>query len=255
MTTSSKEFKDITAFRPTSETPAQLAGSSSHAHADFESLFASMDDLLKPHQELSSKTSSSSVTHTKFHKSSGASLDDYGYSMDLIKKILKKSLTEVARSSDAHKLLINSKKLKNSPNLNSQQVEIIQDYIENFDSLVAYHPFYEQQIDMGSALNYSIEEKQRSISNMKTLYQDCTVKTSTLSETKEALKKRLHEIEEEESRLRASVELLYSDLVAMKGELETDINVLPEAARRQQEAVEKASKANDSWEKFRNLFA
>ena len=160
-----------------------------------------MDDLLKPHQELPYKPSSSSVTHTRFHRSNGASLGDYGYSMDLIKKILKKSLTEVARSADAHKLLINLKKLKTSPNLNSQQVGIIQDYIENFDSLVAYHPFYEQQIDMRSALNYSIKEKQRSIASMMTLYQDCTVKTSTLNETKEALKKRLHEIEEEESRL------------------------------------------------------
>ena len=167
---------------------------------------------------------------------------------------MKKSLKEVAASADALHLLTNLKNIKSDPNRNSQQVEIIQDYIDNFDSLVS-NPFYEQQIDMGSALNCSIEEKQRSIANIKTLYQDCTVKTSTLSETKEALKKRLHEIEEEENHLRASIELLYSDLVAKKGELETDINVLPEAARSQQETVEKASKANDSWEKFRNLFA
>ena len=166
MTTSSKEFKDITAFRPTSDTPAQLAGSSYHTQADFEFVFASMEDLLRPHQELSSNP-------TKFHKSTGGSLEDYGNSMDLIKKILKKSLTEVVRSADAHKLLINLKKLKSSPNLNSQQVEIMQDYIENFDSLVACQPFYEQQLDMGSTLNYFIEEKQRSIANI--LFMPCII--------------------------------------------------------------------------------
>lgn len=240
---------------PNSETPFQLSGSSFHAPADFESLLASTADLLKQHQEFSYKPSSSSVTSTDFQNSSSASSENYVYSMDLIKKILKKSLTEVARSTDAHHLLINLINLKNSPFLNSHQVEAIQDYIDNFDSLVAHHPSYEQQIDMGtSALVYSIEEKQRSIANLKALYQSSTVMSRTLSETKEALKKMLHETEAEEDRIRASTERVYAELVAKKGELETDVSVLSKAKSRQQEVAEKVRKTNNSWEKLRNLF-
>lgn len=241
VTAFAEEFNGITTSIQTSNTPNQLLGSSSHAPADFESLFASTEDLLKPLQELSYKPSSSSAISTN-QKSGDTSSENHVYSIDLIKKILKGNLADFARSTDTHHLLISLMNLRNSPHLNSQQVEIIHDYIENFDSLVAYHPFYEQQIDMGtSALVYnSIEEKQRGIASLKPLYQ--------------SLKKRLHEIKEEEDRIRASVGLVYTDLMAKKGELETDINVFSKAKSRQEEAMAKVKKASDAWEKLRNLF-
>ncbi|CAK7340829.1 unnamed protein product [Dovyalis caffra] len=65
---------------------------------------------------------------------------------------------EVASLADRLFLLSALKNLKNSPLLNPQQLEIVRVNVENADSLVTYHPFYEQQIDLTRALKFSMED-------------------------------------------------------------------------------------------------
>ena len=114
MTTSSKEFKDVTGFRPTSETPVQLAGSSSHTHADFSKTFPIKIGI-----------------NPEF---------TYGDHVRLLQKISMKPLSEVSRSQDVLLLRSTLENLKSCPHLNSQQTEIIQYYIEHFHTLVTCHP-------------------------------------------------------------------------------------------------------------------
>ena len=98
-----------------------------------------------------------------------------------------KPLTEVARSPDGLLLLATMKNLKKSDLLNSQQLEIIQAYIDNFDSLVSNYPLYEHQIDRTSALKCSIEDKKKGISDLKNHYGDLIHNASSLAEEREAL--------------------------------------------------------------------
>ncbi|CAK7340801.1 unnamed protein product [Dovyalis caffra] len=228
---------------------------SSHSPPNFESLFASMEQLLKTSPASSSQSASYSNTQAESHKSSGMSLETYDYSMAVIKKILTKPLEEVARSYDSLSLLSALKNLKNCPLLNSQQSEIIQIYVENFDSLVTYHPFYEQQIDRTSALKLSIKDGKEGITELKTLYEDLSSKTVNLISVKEALKKKLREIEEEEDHIQEKMEVLYAQLVNGKEKLETGIYALPESERQQREAQDRANDANDHWAKIRGLLA
>ncbi|KAF9681777.1 hypothetical protein SADUNF_Sadunf05G0038000 [Salix dunnii] len=193
-----------------------------------------------------SQPGSSANTHAESYESDVGSSESFVYSMGLIKKVLMKPLMEVPRSPDGLVLLATMKKLKKSGLLNSQQLEIIQAYVDNFDSLVSGHPLYEHQTDRTSALKCSIEDKRKRVSDLKNHHGDLINNASSLAEERgEALKKRLDEIAEEEIHIR---EDLHTQLISWKAELETYMKALPEALRQQNEAENRANNSNDQWE-------
>ncbi|KAL9356388.1 hypothetical protein Peur_049641 [Populus x canadensis] len=242
--TSTQKLASHTSSRETSETITE-----------FESLFATMEQLVRPCPVSSSQPESSANTHAESYESDVGSPESHVYSMGLIKKILLKPLTEVARSPDGLLLLATMKNLKKSDLLNSQQLEIIQAYIDNFDSLVSNHPLYEHQIDRTSALKCSIEDKKKGISDLKKHYGDLIHNASSLAAEREALKKRLDEIAEEEIHIREDADDLRTQLISWKAELETHMKALPEALRQQNEADNRANNSNEYWGKIRSLFA
>lgn len=246
--TTAQKLAPHTALRPSSETPSLLL-------REIESLFAVMEQSVSSCLVTSSQPSSSANCCAESCESTGESFETYRYSMDLVKKILTKPLTEVARSHDGLLLLATLKNLKNCHLLNSRQLEIVQDYIENFDLLVTNHPLYEHQIEGTSSLKVSIENKEKGISDLKNRYEGLISNVKTLSEEKEALIKRLGEIQEEENHIQEDAEDLHARLVNWKGELETHVKALPEAVRQQNEAKHRVSYANDSWATIRSLFA
>lgn len=241
-------------FRSISETPSLgIVDRISRSPVNFQSLFSKAEDLLIPGSQ-SLQRSLSSVPDAEFYSSIDESSETYDLSLDLFKKILKKTLTEVATSADVFMLLSSLETLKNHPHLNPDQLDIIQDYVENFDSLVTYHPFYEQQINTSSKIKSSIEDNRNGIAELKTLYGEFTSKESALNAEKKALKERFREIEEEEGYIQANMDALYSNLVTKTENLETNTNALPVAVRQQRVAEDKVSKANQSWDKLRSLF-
>jgi len=242
--TSTQKLASHTSSRETSETITEI-----------ESLFATMEQLVRPCPVSSSQPESSANTHAESYESDVGSPESHVYSMGLIKKILLKPLTEVARSPDGLLLLATMKNLKKSDLLNSQQLEIIQAYIDNFDSLVSNHPLYEHQIDRTSALKCSIEDKKKGISDLKNHYGDLINNASSLAAEREALKKRLDEIAEEEIHIREDADDLRTQLISWKAELETHMKALPEALRQQNEAENRTNNSNDYWGKIRSLFA
>lgn len=242
--TSTQKLASHTSSRETSETISEI-----------ESLFATMEQLVSPCPVSSSQPESSANTHAESYESDVGSPDSHVYSMSLIKKILMKPLTEVARSPDGLLLLATMKNLKKSDLLNSQQLEIIQAYIDNFHSLVSNHPLYEHQIDRTSALKCSIEDKKKGISDLKNHYGDLINNASSLAAEREELKKRLDEIAEEEIHIREDADDLRTQLISWKAELETLMKALPEALRQQNEADNRANNSNEYWGKIRSLFA
>jgi regulator of replication initiation timing len=242
--TSTQKLASHTSSRETSETITEI-----------ESLFATMEQLVRPCPVSSSQPESSANTHAESYESDVGSPESHVYSMGLIKKILLKPLTEVARSPDGLLLLATMKNLKKSDLLNSQQLEIIQAYIDNFDSLVSNHPLYEHQIDRTSALKSSIEDKKEGISDLKNHYGDLINNASSLAAEREALKKRLDEIAEEEIHIREDADDLRTQLISWKSELETHMKALTEALRQQNEAENRTNNSNDYWGKIRSLFA
>ncbi|CAK7340769.1 unnamed protein product [Dovyalis caffra] len=233
----------------------QVPALPSPSHTDFETLIISMERMLHPSSASSSQPSSSSNSRYQSHESVGVSFETYTHSVARMKKILVKSPTEVASSVDRFLLLSALMNLRNCQLLNSQQLEIVQVYIENFDSLVTNNPSYEQQIDSTSALKFAMEDNKNRISELMNRYEDLTSKSSSLNVNKQALKRKLHEIEVEEARICDDMDDLRAQLVTRKEKLETHMKVLPEAEKQQREAVERASNINDNWAKIRSLFA
>ncbi|KAH8480823.1 hypothetical protein H0E87_030905 [Populus deltoides] len=253
--TSSQELMLTTASQPTIEIPS-ISVTKTRPALNFESVFASMEQLINSSPESSSQLASSSNSHTESPKSSSVSFEEtYSYSMALIKRILRKSPVEVAISADRLLLLSSLKNLRNCPFLNSQQLEIIQFYLENFQTLVTSHPFYEQKIDWTKAVKFCIEDDKRGITELKTSYEELTRKINILSAEKEALSKKLREIEEEEDHIRANMEGLYAQLVSQKGKLETNMNALAEAVRQERETEDRACNIDRYWAKLQGLFA
>ncbi|KAJ6854907.1 hypothetical protein NC651_039770 [Populus alba x Populus x berolinensis] len=253
--TSSQELMLTTASQPTIEIPS-ISVTKTRPALNFESVFASMEQLINSSPESSSQLASSSNSHTESPKSSSVSFEEtYSYSMALIKGILRKSPEEVAISADRLLLLSSLKNLRNCPFLNSQQLEIIQFYLENFETLVTSHPFYEQKIDWTKAVRFCIEDDKRGITELKTSYEELTRKINILSAEKEALSKKLREIEEEEDHIRANMEGLYAQLVGQKGKLETNMNALAEAVRQERETADRACNIDRYWAKLQGLFA
>ncbi|KAL3565099.1 hypothetical protein D5086_033145 [Populus alba] len=253
--TSSQELMLTTASQPTIEIPS-IPVTKIRPALNFESVFASMEQLINSSPESSSQLASSSNSHTESPKSSSVSFEEtYSYSMALIKRILRKSPEEVAISADRLLLLSSLKNLRNCPFLNSQQLEIIQFYLENFETLVTSHPFYEQKIDWTKAVRFCIEDDKRGITELKTSYEELTRKINILGAEKEALSKKLREIEEEEDHIRANMEGLYAQLVGQKGKLETNMNALAEAVRQERETADRACNIDRYWAKLQGLFA
>lgn len=253
--TSSQELMLTTASQPTIEIPS-ISVTKTRPALNFESVFASMEQLINSSPESSSQLASSSNSHTESPKSSSVSFEEtYSYSMALIKRILRKSPVEVAISADRLLLLSSLKNLRNCPFLNSQQLEIIQFYLENFETLVTSHPFYEQKIDWTKVVKFCIEDDKRGITELKTSYEELTRKINILSAEKEALSKKLREIEEEEDHIRANMEGLYAQLVSQKGKLETNMNALAEAVRQERETADRACNIDRYWAKLQGLFA
>lgn len=253
--TSSQELMLTTASQPTIEIPS-ISVTKTRPALNFESVFASMEQLINSSPESSSQLASSSNSHTESPKSSSVSFEEtYSYSMALIKRILRKSPVEVAISADRLLLLSSLKNLRNCPFLNSQQLEIIQFYLENFETLVTSHPFYEQKIDWTKVVKFCIEDDKREITELKTSYEELTRKINILSAEKEALSKKLREIEEEEDHIRANMEGLYAQLVSQKGKLETNMNALAEAVRQERETEDRACNIDRYWAKLQGLFA
>ncbi|XP_011007552.1 PREDICTED: uncharacterized protein LOC105113187 isoform X2 [Populus euphratica] len=250
--TSASSTNEISTQKLTSHTSSR---ETSETITEIESLFAAMEQLVRPCPVSSSQPESSANTHAESYESDVVSLESYVYSMGLIKKILMKPLTEVARSPDGLLLLATMKNLKKSDLLNSQQLEIIQAYIDNFDSLVSNHPLYEHQIDRTSALKCSIEDKTKGISDLKNHYGDLINNASSLAAEREALKKRLDEIAEEEIHIQEDAEDIRTQLISWKAELETHMKALPEALRQQNEAENRTNNSNYYWGKIRSLFA
>ncbi|CAK7340800.1 unnamed protein product [Dovyalis caffra] len=206
-------------------------------------------------QELIFGTASSSITPSGSLKSRGVSFEIYRCSIDLVKELLRKSPEEVAVSGDRLLLLSSLKNLRNCPFLNYQQKNIIRLYIENFDTLVTSHPFDEQKIDWTSSINFAIEDHKRGLAELDISDEDLTGKISWLRAEKDALNKRLREIQEEENLIRGKKESLHSQRVIRKGKLEIQMDALLEAQRHQRETEGRASHVNENWAKFRSLFA
>ncbi|CAK7340773.1 unnamed protein product [Dovyalis caffra] len=242
----SRQMQDISTSPPSDR--------SSPSHTDFETLIISMERMLHPGSASSSQPSSSSNSRYQSHESIGVNFETSTHSVARMKKILVKSPTEVASSADRFLLLSALMNLRNCQLLNSQQLEIAQVYIDNFDSLVTNNPSYEQQIDSTSALKFAMEDNKNRISELMNRYEDLTSKSSIISVNKQALKRKLHEVEAEEARICDDMDNLRAQLVQRKEKLETHMEVLPEAEKQQREAVERASNVNDYWAKIRSLF-
>ena len=148
-------------------------------------------------------------------------------------------------------LLSTLENLKNCHHLNSQQSKVIQCYVEHFDTLVIYHPFYKDQIGRADELQLSVQDDMKGIPKLKTLYNNLANKAVSLSADKEALKNKLQKIEEEEEKFRADMEGLYAELVTKNVKL----NALPKAEMLLKETEDKARSACDHWTKIRDLFS
>ncbi|KAF9670002.1 hypothetical protein SADUNF_Sadunf13G0023100 [Salix dunnii] len=205
-------------------------------------------------QELTFDTASSSNTPGSL-KPHGVSFEIYRCSIDLLKEILIKSPAEVAISADRLLLLSSLKNLRNCPFLNYQQQNIIQLYAENFDTLVTCHPFEEQKIDWTSSIKSSIEDHKRGLAELDICDEDISSKISRLEAEKDALNKRLQEIQEEEDLIRRDKESLHAQRIIRKGKLKIQMDALLEAHRHQRETEGSASHVNENWAKFRSLFA
>ncbi|KAJ6380168.1 hypothetical protein OIU76_016761 [Salix suchowensis] len=147
------------------------------------------------------------------------------------------------------------KNLKNCPFLNYQQHKIIQFYVENFDTLVTSHPFEEQKIDWTSSIKSSIEDHKRGLAELDISDEDISSKINRLEAEKDALNKRLQEIQEEEDLIRRNKESLHAQRIIRKGKLELQMDALFEAHRHQRETEGSANHVNENWAKFRSLFA
>ncbi|KAG6751661.1 hypothetical protein NC652_030745 [Populus alba x Populus x berolinensis] len=206
-------------------------------------------------QELTFDTASSSNTPSGYLMSCGVSFEIYRCSIDLLKELLMKSPAEVATSADRLLLLSSLKNLKNCPFLNYQQQKIIQLYAENFDTLVTSHPFDAQKIDWTSSIESSIEDHKRRLAELDISDEDMTSKISRLKAEKDALNKRLQEIQEEEDHFLRNKERLHAQRIIRNGRLEIQIGALLEAQRHERETKGRASHVNENWAKFRSLFA
>ncbi|KAJ6876885.1 hypothetical protein NC651_029794 [Populus alba x Populus x berolinensis] len=192
-------------------------------------------------QELTFDTASSSNTPSGYLKSCGVSFEIYRCSIDLLKELLMKSPAEVATSADRLLLLSSLKNLKNCPFLNYQQQKIIQLYAENFNTLVTSHPFDAQKIDWTSSIKSSIEDHKRRLAELDISDEDMTSKISRLKAEKDALNKRLQEIQEEEDHFRRNKERLHAQRIIRNGRLEIQIGALLEAQRHGRETKGRAS--------------
>ncbi|KAJ6380164.1 hypothetical protein OIU76_016757 [Salix suchowensis] len=206
-------------------------------------------------QDLTFGTASSSNTPPGSLKYHGVSFEIYKCSIDLLKELLIKSPAEVAISAGRLLLLSSLKNLKNCPFLNYQQHKIIQLYVENFDTLVTSHPFEEQKIDWTSSIKSSIEDHKRGLAELDICDEDISSQISRLEAEKDALNKRLQEIQEEEDLIRRDKEILHAQRIIRKGKLKIQMDALLEAHRHQRETEGSASHINENWAKFRSLFA
>ncbi|KAJ6434371.1 hypothetical protein OIU84_017971 [Salix udensis] len=182
-------------------------------------------------QDLTFGTASSSNTTSGSLKSHGVSFEIYRCSIDLLKELLIKSPAEVAISADRLLLLSNLKNLKNSTHLRSRK------------------------IDWTSSIKSSIEDHKRGLAELDISDEDISSKINRLEAEKDALNKRLQEIQEEEDLIRRNKESLHAQRIIRKGKLELQMDALFEAHRHQRETEGSASHVNENWAKFRSLFA